>query len=279
MPDYLSIGAMAGIHNISRQTLIYYDKIGLFKPAYLDLHGYRFYNPSQIPLLREICFLKSIGIKLEDIKRHIEQRNLTAATSLLEYHKDYIDKGIRSLEKTREFIQQRLTLYKNANYYKDELYQPIIEEFSERKAVFVPFKKEICKQELHFTLMKAWNILSKYDMLPSKGFGTVIQKQHLEEKNIFQGAGIFIYLPITDLPIENAITLPAGQYACMFKYAMPYQTEYLFKLIKWIKNNDYKITGDVIDACLLDATFYEDSDSVDLCQIQIPVEKISKFNG
>jgi hypothetical protein len=65
---YFSISEMASIHGVSRQTLIYYDKIELFQPVHIDENGYRFYAAEQIPFLREICFLKSIGIKLNDIK-------------------------------------------------------------------------------------------------------------------------------------------------------------------------------------------------------------------
>ncbi len=36
MKDMFSIGELASYQNISKQTLIYYDKIGLFKPAYVD---------------------------------------------------------------------------------------------------------------------------------------------------------------------------------------------------------------------------------------------------
>ena len=40
MKNYYSIGELAGYQNISKQTLIFYDKIGLFRPAYVDpLHG------------------------------------------------------------------------------------------------------------------------------------------------------------------------------------------------------------------------------------------------
>lgn len=70
MEKYLSISQMAELHNISRQTLIYYDKIELFKPTHIDDNGYRLYSAYQIPILREICFLKSIGIKLERIKEN-----------------------------------------------------------------------------------------------------------------------------------------------------------------------------------------------------------------
>ncbi len=49
------IGDMAKMHDISRQTLTYYDRIGLFKPHRVDTNGYRYYHANQIPLLREIC--------------------------------------------------------------------------------------------------------------------------------------------------------------------------------------------------------------------------------
>lgn len=274
MEKYLSVSQMAEIHKISRQTLIYYDKIGLFKPVHIDNNGYRYYSPYQIPFLREICFLKSIGIKLEDIKNHIENRNLTTAISLLEYHRDLVNKEINNLLATREFIQQRLTIYSDASQCKDELYKPTIEEFPERKVVFVPFENKINKQELHLTLMKAWNILAKHGMLPSKGFGVIIMNDQVEKDTIFDRSGVYASLPLTESNIENTITLPPGKYACMYKYGMPYNTEFLHNLIAWIKDNNYKIVGDIIDACLLDTTFYEENINEDFCQLQIPIEKI-----
>ena len=33
----------------------------------------------------------------------------------------------------------------------------------------------------------------------------------------------------------------------------------------------YEITGDLVDACLLDVVFYERDDDVDFCQLQIPI--------
>ena len=35
MKDMFSIGELARYQNISKQTLIFYDKIGLFRPAYV----------------------------------------------------------------------------------------------------------------------------------------------------------------------------------------------------------------------------------------------------
>jgi DNA-binding transcriptional MerR regulator/effector-binding domain-containing protein len=270
----LSISEMAEIHNVSRQTLIYYDKIGLFKPEEVDGNGYRYYSPFQIPFLREICFLKSVGIKLEDIKTHIKNRNLTTAISLLEYHKNFIDKEIENLLATRESIENRLTTYANINNYKDELYRPIIEDFPKRKVAFFPLKNEITRQELHLALMGAWNILVKQGMLPSAGFGVIIMNNSVK-KNIFDGAGVFISLSARDADIQNVITLPAGKYACMYKYGMPYDTQFLYSLLQWVSKNNYRVIGNIVDTCILDNTFYDVSNNMELCQLQIPVEKVN----
>ena len=39
MEDLFSIGELSRYQNISRQTLIFYDKIGLFCPAYVVPHN------------------------------------------------------------------------------------------------------------------------------------------------------------------------------------------------------------------------------------------------
>jgi DNA-binding transcriptional MerR regulator len=151
MKKYLSISEMASMHNVSRQALIYYDKIDLFKPDYIDEHGYRYYTPYQIPYLREICLLKSAGIKLENIKSHIENRSVDTVTTLLEYQKKVIDDEINELLKKRDFIDLRLNTYSNINSYKNEIYKPFIKRFPERKMIFCPMK--IKYPEKNYTLI------------------------------------------------------------------------------------------------------------------------------
>ncbi|MGB4440567.1 MAG: MerR family transcriptional regulator [Sedimentibacter sp.] len=278
MKRYLSVSEMARIHNISRQTLIYYDKINLFKPERVDENGYRYYSFNQIPFLREICYLKSAGIKLDEIKDYIKNKNLTTAISLLQFHKDYINAEIQNLSITLESIENKLIAYEkvNINDNNEELYLPTIENFSERKAVFFPYENEICKEELHITMMKAWNTLEQHGILPSNDFGTIILKNSIGKNNILEGSGVYMIVNINDvddIEADYIITLPAGKYVSMYKYGMPYETEFLFKLLEWIRSNNYIVTGNIIDACILDTTFYKNSTDVDFCQLQIPVEK------
>ena len=56
----------ASLFNVSRQTLIYYDKIGLFKPAVVNEREGRFYSPIQIPLIRLIRMLRDLGLEFDE---------------------------------------------------------------------------------------------------------------------------------------------------------------------------------------------------------------------
>ncbi|MCI6696196.1 MAG: MerR family transcriptional regulator [Erysipelotrichaceae bacterium] len=83
MNNYFSIGELSKLQNISRQTLIFYDKIGLFTPAYINPeNGYRYYNANQLDYLDTICIMKKIGFSLEEIKEHM--KNYTLDSSVID---------------------------------------------------------------------------------------------------------------------------------------------------------------------------------------------------
>ena len=53
--NLFSIGEVAKYQNISKQTLIFYDKAGVFRPAWVDpANGYRYYSASQLDYLDTI---------------------------------------------------------------------------------------------------------------------------------------------------------------------------------------------------------------------------------
>ncbi|MFD2610890.1 MerR family transcriptional regulator [Paenibacillus gansuensis] len=64
----LTVGQVARIFNITPKTLRHYDNIGLFSPASMgEENGYRYYTMEQLPELRYIVYLRSMGIGIETI--------------------------------------------------------------------------------------------------------------------------------------------------------------------------------------------------------------------
>ena len=73
MDNFFSIGELSRYQNISKQTLIYYDRIGLFRPAYVDPdNGYRYYSAGQIDYLNTILIMKKMGFSLREIREHMQ---------------------------------------------------------------------------------------------------------------------------------------------------------------------------------------------------------------
>ena len=266
---------MAQIHDISRQTLIYYDKIDLFKPEIIDeKNGYRYYSTLQIPLLREICFLRAIGMSLEDIRKNNEYNNSESTISLLESQNDKIDKQIKQLETQKKLIEKRVQIYRNATSYADADYKPTIETFPERRFLYHEWwEGNHTRYELHYALMKIWNESEAYGILPSRRWGALFFKDEVEKGMPLNHAGgcCQINYDIPDLP--GLHILPEGEYVCMPKFGMPYEISHINKLLSWVKENNYEIAGDIYEECLLDSIFYDDDNELDFCEIQIPIRK------
>lgn len=272
MSAYISISEMAKLHGITRQTLIHYDSIELFKPAKVDTNGYRYYRKRQIPYLREICFLKSLGISLKDIQLHFQERTPQNEMCLLKKQKQYIMNQIAKLNTLREYINQRIELYEeavDANAMRMSL--PFTRYIEARQALFKEWLQPIDKDNLHTTLMNLWQRVFEREMTPSGRFGSIVKKAAAQTGEWLTGAGCCIFLPTWNHSSENTITIPAGEYVCMYKYGMPYDTEHLEKLAQWLDKNNYELTGDIIDVCLLDTTFYKQGTGVDFCMLQAPV--------
>lgn len=271
MDSYLSVSEMASIHNISRRTLIYYDKVGVFVPAKRAANGYRYYSVYQIPFLREIVYLRSIGIGLNEIKDYLDNQDIATAVTLLEFQESRIDEEIAKLKQVRQSVHARLEAYSRAVIGQDALSQPFVQEYPERYAVFMPFRGEMTRKNLHLSTMAAWKILQNNGILPSHGFGTILTVENGE----IRGHGTYMALP-EERAIEHAHLFPAGTYVCSYKYGMPFDTSDLERLLAWIERNGLDVTGDIIDACLLDTTFYEGENRTDLCLLQVPVQERGK---
>ena len=100
-----AISEMASLFNVSRQTLIYYDKIGLFKPAVVNEKGYRFYSPTQIPLMRLICMLRDLGLELDEIDRLASTFDISEMTDHLRSRVQALDEQIAGLKAERASVK------------------------------------------------------------------------------------------------------------------------------------------------------------------------------
>ena len=62
-----TIGQFAAIHGVTKKTLMWYDEIGLLKPAVIGENGYRYYTYFQSPTLETILMLRELNVSIPEI--------------------------------------------------------------------------------------------------------------------------------------------------------------------------------------------------------------------
>ena len=108
MKDMFSAGELAKYQNISKQTLIFYDKIGLFRPAFTDPNnGYRYYSAEQLDYLDTILIMKKIGFSLEDIRTHMQSYRARDSLAFFRGQLSVIDRKLSELALIRSRLEHR----------------------------------------------------------------------------------------------------------------------------------------------------------------------------
>lgn len=68
-------GELASVFGISKQSLLYYDKIHLLSPDFISENGYRHYSIDQYLDLEIIVNLRSLDIPINDIQEYLKNRS------------------------------------------------------------------------------------------------------------------------------------------------------------------------------------------------------------
>ena len=79
MKNYLQIGEVANEAGVNIQTVRYYEKRGILKPAKRTTAGFRLYSPDTIQTLNFIKHSKDLGFTLEEIGELLNLRATTAS--------------------------------------------------------------------------------------------------------------------------------------------------------------------------------------------------------
>jgi len=77
-----TVSKLAKSCGLSRSTLLYYESVGLLKPAVRSAANYRAYGEKDLPRLQRICAYRDAGLKLDDIRRILDRPETDAASVL-----------------------------------------------------------------------------------------------------------------------------------------------------------------------------------------------------
>lgn len=108
MSQYLSIGKVSKLKNVSIKSLRYYDRIGILKPAFINTEtNYRYYTEEQLYLLDAITLCIKLGIPLKDLNNYVENNSINLQ-KLLYDGKILAEEKIMDIHQCLEALQETL---------------------------------------------------------------------------------------------------------------------------------------------------------------------------
>lgn len=107
-------GEFAHLCKVNKQTLIYYDQIGLLAPIMRDEKGYRYYSITQYEVFSVIELLKEVGMTLKEIQAYMANKSPENFSDLMRLQKEVVSKKRRELEMIENMIHVKSKLIEEA---------------------------------------------------------------------------------------------------------------------------------------------------------------------
>lgn len=102
-----TIGQFAKIHEINKKTLMWYDEIGLLKPAVIKENGYRYYTYQQSYILEIILMLRQLNVSILDIRHFLENRTAQSLEALFSDQIEELRKTIQHLKMLQKTLDRK----------------------------------------------------------------------------------------------------------------------------------------------------------------------------
>lgn len=272
----ISIGTMAKLNNVTIQTLRYYDKIGLLKPAFTGKNSnYRYYDIKQSAKLDMIQYMKDLGMPLEKIKEQFEKEDIGVIQDMLAEQSIWVDKKIKELQQMKKAVEvcrQNYIRYSNAP--KDGRIS--IQHIRRRKIFCYDGKKNIYEHNLatYEYILRELKQQVLIQHLPSVYFcnvGSILRKKMIDEHK-FVSTEIFLFVD-DDFEIDEGIeVIPENNYICIYCDSFWSEKKYARILFDYINKKHYEIIGDYICEVVTELPVFPRDERNMFIKLQIPVK-------
>lgn len=270
MKAYYKIGEISKIYDIGKDSLMYYETLGLLKPIRNE-KGYRFYSIQDIWRLNLIKELRSLDVPMKRIKSYVDTRDVSTTKQMLKEEKKLIVQKINELKSYEKNIGNRL---RNIEEVQQEAIETIREIYMPTRKAMLLSANITRDEEVDILLQK---LQQKYD-LPFNIIGNK-QRGALFEPNAFQEGRYNVFQSVFCLvePQEEGdyFEIPKGNYLTYtYKGAYAYNGKHIQQLLSYMEDRNYELAGIPLEIYKLDIheTAKEDEYTT---EIQIPIKKSS----
>ena len=268
MKDYYKIGEISKIYGIGRDSLMYYEDIGILKP-FRDKNGYRMYKLSDIWRLNLIKELRSLNFPMKKIKEYLDDRNIDSTKEILNKEIILIDEKIEELLSYKQNIMKRLDTI-NDELRNLKLYEIDLVYINKRKAL--ELNANITKdEEFDFLIQKLQkDYENRFTILGNNNIGSSFCLDKIKQGIYNEFKSVFCFLEDEE-EIYNIIFNEGYYLTLTYKGKYKNNKHYINKMFKYIEEKGYKIISDPIEIYKIDIHETEDINEF-ITEIQIPVD-------
>lgn len=268
MKDYYKIGEISKIYGIGRDSLMYYEDIGILKP-FRDKNRYRMYKLSDIWRLNLIKELRSLNFPMKKIKEYLDDRNIESTKEILNKEIILIDEKIEELLSYKQNIMKRLDTI-NDELRNLKLYEIDLVYINKRKAL--ELNANITKdEEFDFLIQKLQkDYENRFTILGNNNIGSSFCLDKIKQGIYNEFKSVFCFLEDEE-EIYNIIFNEGYYLTLTYKGKYKNNKHYINKMFKYIEEKGYKIISDPIEIYKIDIHETEDINEF-ITEIQIPVD-------
>ncbi len=263
----LPIGQFAALHGVNKKTLMWYDEVGLFRPAAVNSqNGYRYYSYQQSQTLETILLLREMGVSIKEIKAFMQERSAAGMEKLLGEKIEELDREISHKKAVRETLaKHRRNMQTLLSMDLEEI---SIVEKKGRRLVTVELSADTSFEK---AVEMITDETKKYQLsyLHDASYGSMIAVESLYAGNFEDYPSLFIEIPF---PIRRSglHVQPAGTYLRAF-YRGPWEDMDIRyrEILSYAEKQGMTFYGFSYEVVLNENVVEREEDAI--VQIEIPV--------
>ncbi|MGL5694505.1 MAG: MerR family transcriptional regulator [Peptostreptococcaceae bacterium] len=278
MKEKYLIGEVCKLFDITRDTLVHYDKIGLLSPKKDKDNGYRYYDIEDLNCLTDILLFKKLNLPLSDINKAINNSSPKDILNLIEERQVYLEEEIKKINKLQKILS---SMKLNVNACVNKLDKIEFREENDND-IFVEITKENKFNDFIDIIEGMNGIVEGIDSLDKSSLEYINFSFLIDDGVLFDEH--------SDEKIKWGVTLRKG-YKFVEEIVDYKKVEYISKSryvytviglddddyddwIKYIKtiviDNNLSIDGPILGRMLL--TEYNNKDAIDYYEVYIPIK-------
>lgn len=247
-----STGEFANLCGVSKQTLLYYDQVGIFKPETVLENGYRVYTYAQFETFHVIATLREMGTPIQEIKAYLDFRSPEGFVQLFERQKAELEETLQNLERIHCMMETKIHITRQAQAVDSK--KVLLETQPECFLLLSQPMQSWDEKEFLPVLTEHLHICNREKLYCGYSIGTMVRWNGPIDDANYSGCTYYFYTQTLEETAELAFhRKPAGCYVTAYhKGDYDSTTEAYQRLAAFIRENGLSVGPYSYEDSLLD---------------------------